>query len=479
MNKDNNTNFWISYADLMAGLLFVFILLIGAIIVKYSLLESESTILEKNLQDKSSALEKNRDKLAKREQEITDLFKDIEEKELTLSSITDKLKYNKELLKAALTQNKKLQEALTTNLNKLNKQTELLYKKETLINEFIEKIKNNKQIITAKNSENETLSTALLATKDTLKNKEEKLKKLLDELLVKKNIIQNLEASNKEFDKKISNLTTSNKQQELNLIKKDDLIQSYLNQLDLKSKETVDLKEVIELKDKELSKILDQILLKENLIKSFKEKNIKLDNEILTLKEKVQTSQEEKKIFIKDLQTTKLKIKNLTGLKIKVITILKDSLGKEIQIDPKNGAIRLSSNILFDEGKHLLKDNAKQSLKNQLFKYLNTILENKEINQHIDKIIIEGHTNSKGSFFYNLNLSQQRAYSVMQFLLSLNFKEKEKLQQLLVASGRSYLDPIFNKNNIEDKEASRRIEVKFSLKNEEAIKEIETILDEK
>ncbi len=479
MNKDNNTNFWISYADLMAGLLFVFILLIGAIIVKYSLLESESTILEKNLQDKSSALEKNRDKLAKREQEITDLFKDIEEKELTLSSITDKLKYNKELLKAALTQNKKLQEALTTNLNKLNKQTELLYKKETLINEFIEKIKNNKQIITAKNSENETLSTALLATKDTLKNKEEKLKKLLDELLVKKNIIQNLEASNKEFDKKISNLTTSNKQQELNLIKKDDLIQSYLNQLDLKSKETVNLKEVIELKDKELSKILDQILLKENLIKSFKEKNIKLDNEILTLKEKVQTSQEEKKIFIKDLQTTKLKIKNLTGLKIKVITILKDSLGKEIQIDPKNGAIRLSSNILFDEGKHLLKDNAKQSLKNQLFKYLNTILENKEINQHIDKIIIEGHTNSKGSFFYNLNLSQQRAYSVMQFLLSLNFKEKEKLQQLLVASGRSYLDPIFNKNNIEDKEASRRIEVKFSLKNEEAIKEIETILDEK
>ncbi len=49
MNKDNNnTSFWISYADLMAGLLFVFILLVGAIIIKYSFLETESKILEKN-----------------------------------------------------------------------------------------------------------------------------------------------------------------------------------------------------------------------------------------------------------------------------------------------------------------------------------------------------------------------------------------------------------------------------------------------
>jgi len=31
--EDSQDNFWISYADLMAGLLFVFILVIGAIII--------------------------------------------------------------------------------------------------------------------------------------------------------------------------------------------------------------------------------------------------------------------------------------------------------------------------------------------------------------------------------------------------------------------------------------------------------------
>ena len=62
-NDNNNTNFWISYADLMAGLLFVFILLIGAIIVKYSLLESESKILERILITEKTKLEKTKKEL--------------------------------------------------------------------------------------------------------------------------------------------------------------------------------------------------------------------------------------------------------------------------------------------------------------------------------------------------------------------------------------------------------------------------------
>ena len=59
--------FWIAYADLMAGLLFVFILLIGGIIVKYYLvqddLKAQTTEHEKTMvalqssQKKSAELE--------------------------------------------------------------------------------------------------------------------------------------------------------------------------------------------------------------------------------------------------------------------------------------------------------------------------------------------------------------------------------------------------------------------------------------
>ena len=46
----------------------------------------------------------------------------------------------------------------------------------------------------------------------------------------------------------------------------------------------------------------------------------------------------------------------------------------------------------------------------------------------------------------------------------------------MTASGRAYLDNI-TKNGVEDKEASRRIEIKFRLKNEDAMNEIEKVLD--
>ena len=77
-SKNNNTNFWISYADLMAGLLFVFILLIGAIIVKYTLLESESKILEESLKKEHLALEKNREELKEKEERIKNVVQNLE-----------------------------------------------------------------------------------------------------------------------------------------------------------------------------------------------------------------------------------------------------------------------------------------------------------------------------------------------------------------------------------------------------------------
>ena len=50
------SNFWISYADLMAGLLFVFILLIGAIVSKSVILKSDLHKKEDKLTSLSETL---------------------------------------------------------------------------------------------------------------------------------------------------------------------------------------------------------------------------------------------------------------------------------------------------------------------------------------------------------------------------------------------------------------------------------------
>ena len=55
-SSDNDTNFWISYADLMAGLLFIFILLIGAIVVKSMILKMDLSSKEDSLDSKINML---------------------------------------------------------------------------------------------------------------------------------------------------------------------------------------------------------------------------------------------------------------------------------------------------------------------------------------------------------------------------------------------------------------------------------------
>jgi chemotaxis protein MotB len=63
----------------------------------------------------------------------------------------------------------------------------------------------------------------------------------------------------------------------------------------------------------------------------------------------------------------------------------------------------------------------------------------------------------------------------MKFLLELNPKFEKDLKFYVTANGRSETDLIY-KNNEEDKFSSRRIDIKFTLKNEDVIRNISEIL---
>ena len=66
----------------------------------------------------------------------------------------------------------------------------------------------------------------------------------------------------------------------------------------------------------------------------------------------------------------------------------------------------------------------------------------------------------------------------MQFLYTSQIADKTLLEKYVNASGRSYSDIVY-KNGIEDKQSSRRIEIKFRIKNETAIKELQNFLGNK
>ena len=90
--KDDETNFWLSYADLMAGLLFVFILLIGAIVIK-------STVLKSNLDSKENSLENSLSMLLLRDKEVQKLKTLLALRSAELNSTKDRLLISRDALK--------------------------------------------------------------------------------------------------------------------------------------------------------------------------------------------------------------------------------------------------------------------------------------------------------------------------------------------------------------------------------------------
>jgi chemotaxis protein MotB len=228
--------------------------------------------------------------------------------------------------------------------------------------------------------------------------------------------------------------------------------------------------------EKKLQDYQDRVVILSNQLTDANKTAKLKDEEMLHLMQALDEKETNYNKILQNLQRQKAKIKSLTGIKIKVIAALKNELGDKISIDPKSGSLRLSSNILFDKGSAQLKEYAKDSLKNTFEEYISALVTNPSIKPHLDKIIIEGHTDSDGGYLYNLDLSQRRAFAVMNYLLKLEFAQKYNIKPLIVASGRAYLDAV-NIDGFEDKDASRRIEIKFRLKNEDAMVEIEKVLD--
>ena len=363
--KTEEANFWLSYADLMAGLLFVFILLIGAIVVK-------STILKYNLANKENSLETSLEMLLLRDTEVQKLKNLLLRRSSELNSTKEALLISKNSLK--------LNTEEITNLNNI------LLSQNMKVDDF-----NNKVII---------------------------MQNLLDE----------------------SNATITTQKSKL---------EDYSNKVIILSNSMTQKDNSLKLQDEKVLKLLHAI----------EEKETKYD------------------VLIAKLQAQKAKIKSLTGIKIKVIAELKQSLGKNVAIDTQSGSLRLASNILFAKNSAVLKISSKKELKKVFIEYIGALTSKKYIRNQLESIVIEGHTDSDGGFLLNLNLSQKRAYAVMNYLLTLDFTKKSKIKPLLVASGRSYLDAIYDKNGKENKQASRRIEIKFRLKNDDAMNEIERILD--
>ncbi len=117
--------------------------------------------------------------------------------------------------------------------------------------------------------------------------------------------------------------------------------------------------------------------------------------------------------------------------------------------------------ITFEVDKYDLTGSSKKILDEFFPEYIEYI---EKFQDKISDIKIEGHTDSDGSYIYNLRLSQDRSREVLTYVLnSKSYDQKNWFFYKLSASGRSESQLIINENGREDKQKSRRVTFRIIL----------------
>ena len=178
-------------------------------------------------------------------------------------------------------------------------------------------------------------------------------------------------------------------------------------------------------------------------------------------------------IFILLLSATLLQLKKQIDereqVKRSIIAQLKGEMDEfDIEIDPQTGAIRVKESVLFDINKSDLKHEGSDFLKNFIPKYVYILLHNDTIVKNLSQIMIEGHTDSTGTYEHNLNLSLSRSNSVANYIFTDEFGQflfKERFQNFLSVNGRSFKEPLVSNSTDSGRAKNRRVEFKFRLKD--------------
>ena len=183
----------------------------------------------------------------------------------------------------------------------------------------------------------------------------------------------------------------------------------------------------------------------------------------------------------KELSDYQAQIADILGVRTRIVQELSAQLASariSATVDEKTGDIVLDSSLMFETGSSTLKAEGLAQLNRLIPVYLGVLLQD-EYRDYVAEIIIEGHTDSTGSYEHNLELSQNRALNVAKYCLNmgtLTQTQKTRLKSIITAQGRSFSDPVYDENGVEDQERSRRVEIKFRLKDAEMIQRMNSIL---
>lgn len=431
-------SFWLSFSDMMSVLVLVFIFVIFSMML--------------SLVKQKEQLAKTEDQYAAAMQRMEASEKELSEKETILATTEAQLK--------DLTE-------------ELNGKTLILQQKEQELSDQAELIRSQQEeidrTVIVLNDEKQALDEQLTAAETKLKALENSEKELEDNRVLIIDLRKQLSDSESE---------NTRLSQRIEMLK---------SNAEASQQEIDELLKAIEDKKAELDKLgVDYQTLvseSENAKKALSDAESRIDSQSAQLTE----YEQQLDAYRDELQKKQGQLEQMVGVKAQIVQQLSSALRKsgiDVSVDEQTGAIALPSQMLFTTNSATLSDGGRKYLRRFLPVYLDVLL-SEDFRAYVAEIIIEGHTDSNGTYLHNLQLSQERALSVANYVLGdsfmsdtlgLNASAKKTLLGLVTASGRSFSAPVLDANGDEDQNASRRVEIKFRLKDDETIAATEELL---
>jgi len=206
-----------------------------------------------------------------------------------------------------------------------------------------------------------------------------------------------------------------------------------------------------------------------------------LQEKVLTLRKELKGSKEHLNQLLKRttdeitvLKNEKLNLKRIAQIKNEIFSHLDTAFEKEEFYNSEDHSLDFRNIDLFTVGKTIYEKEAMKRISKAFIKYMNIIVAYKEYIKHI---IIEGHSDSSGFEDENIALSNKRALVVKYYLERLSIVKQYYMQSTMKVEGYGSSRAI-HIDGIENKEASRRVKIKFELKESQILDNLRRIIND-
>jgi chemotaxis protein MotB len=179
----------------------------------------------------------------------------------------------------------------------------------------------------------------------------------------------------------------------------------------------------------------------------------------------------------RELSDVRSRLQGIAVLRLDVLQKVKQSIDTQLKAAGTNGAsgatgariaengnIVIDESLVFESNSHTIKPAGKPFL-HMLANAFANVLEDPNVRENIDVILVQGHTDTRGTVAYNRELSAKRANVVLDYMFDSNKTLEESYGSYFASSAYSEFRPVDPGTTEAAYQQNRRIEISVVLKD--------------